>query len=111
MIDLNNNIKICDFGIGRILKNETQILYNLKFLDLYYKHRIPFIIMRPRLDLIKRKREKKQKEILARQKFIEEYKNNESHPQKNNIDNMNIKSTDNLYMLIFQNDFEKMLLI
>ena len=84
-----------------------EYLYNLKFLDLYYKHRIPFIIMRPRLDLIKRKREKKQKEILARQKFIEEYKNNESHPQKNNIDNIDIKSSDNLYASIFQNDFEK----
>ena len=59
MIDLNNNIKICDFGIGRILKNEKQMLYNLKFLDLYYKHRIPFIIIRSILDLIKRKREKK----------------------------------------------------
>ncbi len=65
--------------------------------------------MRPLLDLIKSKRKKK--EILAHQKFIEEYKNKENHPQKNNIDNMNIKSTDNLYMLIFQNDFEKMLLI
>ena len=61
MIDLNNNIKICDFGIGRILKNEKQMLYNLKFLDLYYKHRIPFIIIRSISDLIKRKREKKKK--------------------------------------------------
>ena len=52
--------------------------------------------MRPWLDLTKSKREKKQKEILVGQKFIEEYKNKESHPEKNNIDNMNIKSTDNL---------------
>ena len=94
MIDLNNNIKICDFGIGRILKNEKQMLYNLKFLDLYYKHRIPFIIIRSILDLIKRKREKKKN--LALQKFIEEYKNIENHPQINNLDNMNIKSIDNL---------------
>ena len=28
LIDLNNNIKICDFGIGRILKNEKQMLYD-----------------------------------------------------------------------------------
>ena len=28
LIDLNNNIKICDFGIGRILKNEKQLLYD-----------------------------------------------------------------------------------
>jgi len=95
LIDLNNNIKICDFGIGRILKNEKQMLYNLKFLDLYYKHCIPFIIIRSILDLIKRKREKKKK-ILALQKFIEEYKNIEGHPQINNLDNMNIKSIDNL---------------
>ena len=57
-----------------------EYLYNLKFLDLYYKHHITFIAMRPRLDLIKRKLEKKQKEILARQNFIEEYKSNESQP-------------------------------
>ena len=28
LIDLNNKIKICDFGIGRILKNEKQLLYD-----------------------------------------------------------------------------------
>ena len=28
LIDLNNNIKICDFGIGRILKSEKQMLYD-----------------------------------------------------------------------------------
>ena len=28
LIDLNNNIKICDFGIGRVLKNEKQMLYD-----------------------------------------------------------------------------------
>ena len=38
-------------------------LYNLKFLDLYYKHCIPFIIMELRLDLIKRKREKNKKKF------------------------------------------------
>ena len=64
--------------------------------------------MRPRLDIIRRKREKKQKEILARQKFLEEYKNNEGHPhQKNNMDNLNVNSSNNLYASIFQNDFEK----
>ena len=57
-----------------------EYLYNLKFLDLYYKHHIPFITMSSRLDLIKRKLEKKQKEFLARQNFIEECKSNESHP-------------------------------
>ena len=64
--------------------------------------------MQPRLDIIRRKCEKKQKEILALQKFIEEYKNKEGHPhQKNNMDNLNIKSSNNLYASIFQNDFEK----
>ena len=53
--------------------------------------------MRPRLDIIRRKCEKKQKEILALQKFFEEYKNKEGHPhQKNNMDNLNIKSSNNL---------------
>ena len=37
-------------------------LYNIAFLDLYYKHRLPFIIMRPRLDVIKRKREERQRQ-------------------------------------------------
>ena len=36
-------------------------LYNYEFLDIYYKHNIPFIIMRPRLDVIRRKREAKLK--------------------------------------------------
>ena len=53
-------------------------LYELPFLDLYYQHRIPFIIMRPRLDVIKRKREKKQKEMYERMKMEEESKNYQS---------------------------------
>ena len=80
-------------------------LYNFPFLDLYYQHRIPFIIMRPRLDVIKKKREKRQRELLKRKKFEEESKNFEArtHP-KNNID---IKEGDNLYASIFQNEIEK----
>ena len=49
-------------------------LYDLEFLDIYYKHEIPFIIMRPRLDVIKRKRE---------QKILEEKNNIESEEVKN----------------------------
>ena len=47
-------------------------LYDYEFLDIYYKHNIPFIIMRPRLDLIKRKIEERIK------KMKEESENEES---------------------------------
>ena len=59
-------------------------LYDLEFLDIYYKHEIPYIIMRPRLDVIKRKRE---------QKILEEKKNIENEEIKN-IENEEIKNTE-----------------
>ena len=31
-------------------------LYNIAFLDIYFRHRIPYIILRPRLDIIKKKK-------------------------------------------------------
>ena len=80
-------------------------LYEIAFLDLYYMHRIPFIIMRPRLDVIRKKREKRKKEMLERQKIEEETKNYESRiQQKVNID---VKEGENLYASIFQNEIEK----
>ena len=56
-------------------------LYNYEFLDIYYKHNIPFIIMRPRLDVIKRKREAKLKEMKEEQEKNGELKN-ESEKEK-----------------------------
>ena len=56
-IFINDNGKIIKFN----LFNED--LYNYEFLDVYYKHHIPFIIMRPRLDIIKRKRTERLKQI------------------------------------------------
>ena len=47
---INKNGKLIKFD----LFNED--LYNLEFLDVYYKHHIPFIIMRPRLDYISRRK-------------------------------------------------------
>ena len=80
-------------------------LYEFSFLDLYYQHRIPFIIMRPRLDLIRKKREKRQREMYERMKMEEESKNYESRmQQKSNIDK---SKGDNLYASIFQNEIEK----
>ena len=80
-------------------------LYEFIFLDLYYSHRIPFIIMRPRLDVIKKKREKRQKEMLERIRIEEETKNYESRiQQKTNIE---MKEGGNLYASIFQNEIEK----
>ena len=82
-----------------------RFLYELPFLDLYYKHRIPFIIMRPRLEVLKKKREKKKQEMLERKKFEEEAKNYQNRiQQKANIDK---KEGDNLYASIFQNEIEK----
>jgi len=55
---LNENGKLIKFN----LFNED--LYNYEFLDVYYKHHIPFIIMRPREDRIsRRKRAEKFKKI------------------------------------------------
>ena len=56
-IFINDNGKIIKFN----LFNED--LYNYEFLDVYFKHHIPFIIMRPRLDIIKRKRTERLKQI------------------------------------------------
>ena len=47
---LNENGKLIKFN----LFNED--LYNYEFLDVYYKHHIPFIIMRPREDRISRRK-------------------------------------------------------
>ena len=53
---INDNGKLLKFNIFK------EDLYNYEFLDVYYKHHIPFIIMRPRVDLIsRRKRAKKLK--------------------------------------------------
>ena len=38
-------------------------LYNYEFLDIYFKHNIPYIILRPRLDILKRRREEKLKKL------------------------------------------------
>ena len=47
---LNENGKLIKFN----LFNED--LYNYEFLDVYYQHHIPFIIMRPRVDRISRRK-------------------------------------------------------
>ena len=47
---VNENGKLIKFDLYR------EDLYNYEFLDVYYKHHIPFIIMRPRLDVISRKK-------------------------------------------------------
>ena len=47
---INENGKLIKFDLFE------EYLYNYEFLDIYYKQRIPFIIMRPRLDLISRRK-------------------------------------------------------
>jgi hypothetical protein len=64
-----NNEPILINQDGKYIKFNTfnKDIYNYEFLDVYYCHNIPFIIMRPRLDVIKRKREAKLKKILEEQ--------------------------------------------
>ena len=99
--------KLGDNKKGKLIKWSLfkKHLYNIAFLDLYYKHRLPFIIMRPRLDVIKRKRKKQMEE---RQKMEEELKNSEKMHLKNSID---IKEGETTYASILdktiQNEMEK----
>ena len=83
-------------------------LYNIAFLDLYYRHRLPFIIMRPRLDVIKRKREQKERQIKERKKMEEEMKHNDRNLKKSSID---IKEGETTYASILdktmKNEMEK----
>ena len=85
-------------------------LYNIAFLDLYYKHRLPFIIMRPRLDVIKRKREK-QRLLKEKQQIEEEFKNNNSMRGLIRSSNLEIKEGETTYASILdktvQNEMEK----
>ena len=92
---------------GKIIKwSFVKSIYNISFLDLYYKHRLPLIIMRPRLEVIRRKREKKMKSM---QKMgEEELKKNGKSNLKNSVE---IKEGETTYASILdktiQNEMEK----
>ena len=83
-------------------------LYNIAFLDLYYKHRLPFIIMRPRLDVIKRKREERQRQERQNQIIEEEEMNRDRSNLRSNLD---VKEGETTYASILdktiQNEMEK----
>ena len=83
-------------------------LYKIAFLDLYYKHRLPFIIMRPRLDIIKRKREERQRQKRELQKIEEDEINKDKSHLKSGID---MKEGETTYASILdktiQNEMEK----
>ena len=95
---------------GRIISWSTfkKHLYNISFLDLYYRHRLPFIIMRPRLDVIRRKREAKQRQMKEKIKMEEEMKENGGTHPKGSIE---IKEGETTYASILdkniQNEMEK----
>ena len=95
---------------GRIISWSTfkKNLYNIAFLDLYYRHRLPFIIMRPRLDVIRRKREAKQRQMKEKMKIEEEMKENGGTHPKGSIE---IKEGETTYASILdkniQNEMEK----
>ena len=59
---INDNGKLLKFNIFK------EDLYNYEFLDVYYKHHIPFIIMRPRFNITSQKSKKTQKRT-RRRKF------------------------------------------
>ena len=78
-------------------------LYNIAFLDIYFRHRIPYIILRPRLDVIKKKR------LFKERKKIEELiRNNEKNHHKLNYE---VKEGETTYASILdktvQNEMEK----
>ena len=95
---------------GRIISWSTfkKNLYNIAFLDLYYRHRLPFIIMRPRLDVIRRKREAKQRQMKEKMKMEEEMKENGGTHPKGSLE---IKEGETTYASILdkniQNEMEK----
>ena len=101
---INENGKLIKFN----LFNED--LYNYEFLDVYYKHHIPFSIMRPRLDLISRRKraeknlKKIQEEESSNKNSISDYskalKENESSLNASNTNNS--KYPKNFYVKISQ---------
>ena len=60
----SENIYINEKGKFIKFSSFNEDLYNYEFLDVYYKHHIPFIILRPRLDILRRKRTERLKNIL-----------------------------------------------
>ena len=72
----NQNGELIEFSLF------NKDLYNYEFLDIYYKHNIPYIIMRPRLDVIKRKREAKQKKEKEEQEKDDIEKESENGNEK-----------------------------
>ena len=85
---INENGKLIKFS------SYNEELYNLEFLDVYYKHHIPFIILRPRVDLIsRRKRFEKLKRI---QEEESSNRNSVSEYSKNFKDNESSSNTSNI---------------
>ena len=83
-------------------------LYKIAFLDLYYRHRLPFIIMRPRLDVIKRKRKERQRQMKEKAKMEEKTKENGGNLHNGSIE---IKEGETTYASVLdkniQNEMEK----
>ena len=83
-------------------------LYKIAFLDLYYRHRLPFIIMRPRLEVIRKKREEKQRQMKEKTEVEKEDKEKgDSHHNGS----MEIKEGETTYTSILdkntQNEMER----
>ena len=82
---------------GEYIKFNTfnKDLYDYEFLDVYYSHNIPFIIMRPRLDVIRRKREAKLKKIIEEQEKEEQEQEKEDNEESKTDKKLNYDDTDN----------------
>ena len=46
LIDLNNNVKICDFGIGRILSSKKQMLHDKCGTPMYMAPEIYYYLLK-----------------------------------------------------------------
>ena len=81
---------------GEYIKFNTfnKDLYDYEFLDVYYSHNIPFIIMRPRLDVIRRKREAKLKKIIEEQEKEEQEQEKEYNEESKTDKKLNFDDTD-----------------
>ena len=108
---IKKKLKLKKIGIGSdgklikwsIFKKEY---YTKPFLDYYYHHRIPYIIMRPRLDVIKRKREA-QKKIKEKEKEKQKHIINTEYKENTNIKNPESTSFASILDKSVQNELEK----
>ena len=88
-IKINKNGETIEFSLF------NKDLYEYEFLDIYYKHNIPYIILRPNLEVIRRKRESKLKELKENQDNIAFQTANINESQYSSIFDKSISEINN----------------